>query len=154
MNYIFIINDYQYLNSSHDSDMIDAFTLAKKLFQKKIWIHPSKKTPFLRTFEPKDKVLLYIAGIGRRYFYASFEICGEVVETDFSKLGDFDSNFIKRFKYSHPISNIDIWNNPVPMIEIKNELNFIKDKKNYGLYLRNSVVKLEESDYKFIISKK
>jgi len=50
------------------------------------------------------------------------------------------------------ISDIKLWSKRLPIGDVIAQLNFIKDKKNYGLYFRQSTRVIEEKDFLLILN--
>lgn len=55
------------------------------------------------------------------------------------------------FPFVAKIEGIEWWRNPLPIHDVKNELEFITDKNNFGLFLRLGVRYLTEKDYRTIV---
>ena len=52
--------------------------------------------------------------------------------------------------YLH-LENIQIFKKPISIKELVNDLEFIKNKKNYGLDMLTGVVKISQNDFNYII---
>jgi len=52
------------------------------------------------------------------------------------------------------ISNVDLWDEPIPIKDMLNSLEFILNKEKWGAYLQGGVVWLHDNDYNSIISYK
>ena len=101
--------------------------------------------------KPKDKVIIYIAGKGNRYFYAHFEILDKVREHAVVYNSAKERDALSMFNLACSIRVIDIWQNRVYIEFVKENLNFISDKKNYGLFFRQSTKVISEDDYRLIV---
>jgi|AntRauTorckE6833_2_1112554.scaffolds.fasta_scaffold19144_3 predicted RNA-binding protein len=147
MYLINIINDLYIGGKNYDANKIKEL-----LFNKKIWVFNSN-TPFINKLKKGDKVILYLAGKGRRKFVAKYELSSspKVIEEEIKHL--FNNNFIDFFRYYIRIKNIEEFKNKINIVDIKEDLDFIKDKKNYGLFLRQSLKKLSKKDYNYIVNK-
>jgi len=142
-NYMFIVND---LKIGYDD--INYERIIETLFKEKEWIFPKTNVPNIDYFKKGDNVLLYVAGSGRRYFYGQFQI-----ENSVEELKEYKHEFYKYFSRKINITGIKKWSSKVYMKDIKDNLDLIKDKKNYGLHLRQSVRELSFKDYEFISKK-
>lgn len=148
MYYLSIIND---LEIGYDS--VNVLEIVKILYNNDIWLY-TDTAPFTSKISKGDNFILYLAGKGRRYFHSSFEIAGDIKEINDNKIIDKDTLDIDRyFKYFVPIDNIEIFKEKPLIKDIKADLKFIKDKKNYGLFLRQSVKRISKEDYDYIMSK-
>lgn len=142
MNYLFILNDLQIGRNTFSYDEI-----LDTLLKNSEWIFTQLKTFNCEKFVEGDKIVLYGAGKPRRCFVGNFEIAGKVYDL-INKEG-----FYKYFDKGIKIKNVEIWDKPVYIKDVKEELDFIKDKKNYGLHLRQTSRKLEEKDYNYILNR-
>lgn len=146
MNFIFIINDLVI-----GFNLINAEEISEKLLDRNIWLI-SLSTPHFTKFSPEDKVLIYLAGKGRRYFAANFTIKSDVYKHDLIPTTDDEKILFKTFDYAVNIDNIRRFEQPVPILDIKEDLAFIKDKKNYGLFFRQATKLINDEDYSKILN--
>ncbi len=142
-NYIFIIT-----NLEIGDKIIEHSQIVKKLFQEKEWIFPKKGVPNLNRFQKGDRVILYIAGLGNRHFYGTFKLNGTIRDIE-----SYPEEFYQFFSKKIDIADINLLDKKLYMKDIKDELEFIKDKKNYGLHLRQSVRAINDNDYNLILKK-
>lgn len=142
MNYLFILNDLQMGRNSFSYDEI-----LETLIKNSEWIFVNLKNFSCEKFVQGDKIVLYGAGKTRRCFVGTFEIAGSSYDLK-NKEG-----FYKYFDKGIKIKNIQIWEKPIYIKDVKENLDFIKDKKNYGLHLRQTSRKLDEKDYNYLIDK-
>lgn len=140
MYYLFVLNDLEMGRNTFSYDEI-----LDKLLSNSEWIFTNIRSLRIEKFTDGDKIVIYGAGKPRRCFVGTFEICGEYYKLENKQ------DFYKYFDYGIKIRNIDMWNKPVYIKDIKDNLEFIKDKKNYGLHLRQTSRKLEEKDYLYLI---
>ena len=63
---------------------------------------------------------------------------------------DLDNKF-KMLSYYLHLENIQIFKKPISIKELVNDLEFIKNKKNYGLDMLTGVVKISQNDFNYII---
>lgn len=144
MYFVFVINDIPTKNQ-----IFAAKSISDRLLQSNCWAF-NERTPNLRKIKPEDKVVLYIAGKDNMYFCATFKIDSDVFQRTFMI---FDSNDVwldELFPLSCGIKEINIFSTPVNVREIKDRLNFISDKKNWGLFFRQSTKVISEDDYNLI----
>lgn len=145
-NYIFVVNDIPLENET-----LKAETIVDILLKQKIWLL-NRNTPNLRWMKSGDKVILYLAGKGRRYFYCTFELGESIVQHNKSSKEAAESYLYEFFELEIPIKNIEYFNPKVYISEIKETLDFIVDKKNYGLYFRQSTKIIDGNDFEKIIN--
>lgn len=139
--YIFIVNDIIYPKQTyHAEDTI------KLLFDDKIWLFKDSRVPHMRSLKKDDEIILYVAGPNRRYFYCTF-----ILDSSIKSFTKTDQELYKLFSNYVKIKNIKYFNEKIylkPMIE---NLEFIKDKKNYGLFFRGAVRSITDDDYSKIM---
>ncbi|MFZ5596752.1 MAG: hypothetical protein ACOY31_07035 [Bacillota bacterium] len=145
MPFIFIVNDI-----SLGKNIISAPQVVNSLLDRSIWLF-NPIAPKLKEIKENEKILVYIAGKGRRYFYADFEIAGQVQE-----LTSIENLQIEKltglFSLFCSIRDIKRWQKPLRIEDIKEELEFIVDQKNWGLFFRQSIKKISINDFNFIIN--
>jgi len=140
-SYIFIVNDLQI-----GIEKVSHKEIIKTLFKKNEWIFPEKGVSNLKKIKDGDRVLLYIAGKENRYFYGGFSLSGKL-----SELETYKNDFYKFFKQRIGLKDTMKFSKKIFMKDIKDSLEFIKDKKNYGLHLRQSIRKISDKDYNYIL---
>jgi predicted RNA-binding protein len=147
MYYIFIINNIEIGNK-----IIKAEEILDTLLNKKIWLF-NTFSPNFKKIKKDDKILVYIAGKNRRYFVGGFTITGEMVKHENeSPTNHVEKMLFNLFEYSINIEKIIMFTKPINILDIKERLHFIKDKKNYGLYFRLATKLIDQRDYEFIIN--
>ena len=141
MNFMLVVNDLDFGKA-----WVSAEDIANTLLDAGVWLY-SPTTPNVRTISAGDTVLLYMAGKGRRYFCASFEIAGEVTAAMPDLTGHVGELLTNVFSLSSPITGIERWATRVHAKPIRHDLEFITDKKNWGLHFRQSTKVMSDHDY-------
>ena len=109
-----------------------------------------KKTPFLNEIKKNDEVVFYLAGKGEnsQSFVATAKILS--IETiDNTTVIDPDNNNKIVIKYLN-LDNINFFEKKINIKSILDNLNFIKNKKHYGVTLVGGVSKIKYEDFKII----
>ena len=109
-----------------------------------------KKTPFLNEIKKNDDVVFYLAGKGEnsQSFVATAKILS--IETiDNTAVIDPDNNNKIVIKYLN-LDNINFFEKKINIKSILDNLNFIKNKKHYGVNLVGAVSKIKYEDFKII----
>ena len=109
-----------------------------------------KKTPFLNEIKKNDDVVFYLAGKGEnsQSFVATAKILS--IETiDNTAVIDPDNNNKIVIKYLN-LDNINFFEKKINIKSILDNLNFIKNKKHYGVNLVGWVSKIKYEDFKTI----
>jgi len=100
-----------------------------------------KKTLHRNELSENDKVLFYQGGEGGKKIVGGAELASSLIR---------DENNIFDFVI---IRNIKLWEKPVEIKTVLEELSFIINKMYWGLYLQGGVIKIPEKDYKVILTK-
>jgi len=85
-----------------------------------------------------DRIVFYKAGKDGHKFIGTARLGSEIIPDNM----DF---FVI-------LEDIQIWKKPVEVPDILNELQFIVNKTNWGMYLQGGVSHLPDVDYKLIVS--
>jgi hypothetical protein len=138
---IFVVNDLE-LGDAHAS----AEDIADTLLAAGCWLY-GPTAPHVRRLQGGDKVLVYLAGASRRYFCASFMLSGPVESKKPCLSGTVGDLLTRTFSASSPITGVRRWVTPVHIKPLIQDLQFITDKKNWGLHFRQSVRVIGEEDH-------
>ena len=98
-----------------------------------------KHTPNKMKLRKGDKIVFYKAGKDGRKFLGTASLGSEIIPDN------MDFYVI--------LYDVQIWKKPIEVPTILNELQFIVNKSNWGMYLQGGVSHLPDVDYKLIISK-
>lgn len=144
-NYLFVINDINYSKAKFSAE-----TVVDLLLNKNRWLFAKTGTPHLQELKTSDNIIIYIAGRGRRYFLCKAQIKEPIQEIDLSAVEDKEFNLYNLFDFFITLKNIKPFSNKKYIKDFIENLSFIKDKKNYGLYLRRSIKKINDEDFEKI----
>lgn len=97
------------------------------------------RTPNRARIDSGDKVVFYQSGVKGRKFLGSAEISTVTKNSD---------QFI--FGHVH-FSKIRIWQEPVDIYRILNELSFITNKRRWQCYFQGGIRKISRKDYERIL---
>lgn len=145
MYYIFFINNIELGEQVWSAEDIRNFLLKNNL-----WAF-SSNAPNLKYLAEGDRVIIYLAGKGNRFFTADFTIACKPYEV---KLEPNEPEWLTLFPIRINVRNIKIWAEQLPIGDVLEQLDFIKDKKNYGLYFRQSTRVIDEKDFLLILGDK
>jgi predicted RNA-binding protein len=138
-------------NAVDSEPEITGYEIAKALTDKNIWL-ASKSTPFLNYYTTGKKVLLYVAGKNFRCFIGNAQIADVLRDLTEEEIALSKELGLRGFNKTIPLKEVKIWKDKIFIKDYVEDLEFIKDKKNYGLHLRQASVRIGEDDYKTIIS--
>ncbi len=85
-------------------------------------------------------------------FVASFTIYSSLLNNNFTVKDELDEYIFNSFSYYVKIK-IAIFEIPIPIKTLLNELDFIMHKDKFGIYFRSSNLTIPEKNYYHIISK-
>ena len=131
----------------------DAYTIFKRRIDEKKW--PMYwSTKYQSTIKDGDKLIFYIAGVNkfRQCFVASAKV-EKVEKISNEKEATIDPDKVQAqvTSYIH-ITDIKLFKEEVFIKNILSNLNFIQNKKNYGLYFVGGVTKIDEESNNFIVN--
>lgn len=109
-----------------------------------------ERTSHINEFMKRDNLVFYIAKNGKN----SKSLVASASVNKVEKLNDVvidPDNKFKLLSYYLHLENILIFKKPIGIKELVNNLEFIKNKKNYGLALLAGVVKISQNDFNYII---
>lgn len=119
------------------------FVMTGKLedFKKRI---ESKKWPIFRlthhrkAIKKGDKILFYLGGKPNKKILGSAVLSSRIkTESD---------------EFSIGLDDVEIWKKSVMMKQVLEEIDFIKNKKNWGIYFQGGITALTEKNFKKIIN--
>lgn len=140
MYFIFIVNDFPINDKVYTGQEI-----VDTLLKDNYWVF-AENAPNIKKMNPGDKVIVYVAGKGNRFFYANFEILDEVKEHKTNPSKETETLYAM-FPLGCSIKALRISSEPLKITDVKEQLNFITDKKNYGLFLRQSTKIISKKNY-------
>jgi len=110
------------------------------------------KTPQLINVKVEKKIIFYIAGNGAnsQQFVASAIIDKIVDQKDTNS--DPNQEF-KQILFNVKFRDLKRFNKYINIKDHIDKLNFIKNKKYYGLYFQGGICKIDEESYTYIINK-
>jgi len=120
------------------------------LMARRFWALTST-APFRAKLQRGDRVLIYLAGVGFRVFAARAVVDGEVSDISADQQAVLDDLGLPFFSYSVRLRECVEFPKPVRIAELVPRLQFIRDKRNYGLHLRLSVVRITSGDYDLVV---
>lgn len=146
--FIFVANDISMI----ENRKISAINIKDTLLEHGFWSF-SETAPLRAKLREGDRVLIYLAGPGRREFVAVATIANgaeELVKGSKEKgiLSELGIGFLK---YKVQLKDVVSFPNGIKISHLIDKLNFIVDKKNYGLHLRLPIVRINSTDFELIL---
>jgi len=125
--------------------------IVKALADRGIWL-ASRFTPFKERYQEGDRVLLYAAGAGARIIMGDAVIAGGIAPASREEIAAAEKLGLKGFTQRIPLREVRLWPTPVSMKELVPRLGFVKDKKNWGLGLRQAAARIPAEDFRLILA--
>ncbi len=143
-----------YIAVAMDIDLKDstlsAIDIVKTLLDNGFWAF-SGSAPVKEKLAAEDSILFYVGGKNRHYFVATGKVKKTVDFANEAHKAVLDRLGISFFNRTVSIGEVEWFQAPVELIPLKERLNFIADKKNYGLSLRLPLREIQKDDYEIII---
>ena len=141
------MKNYYCLGTSDSTTENAVDILKRRLDEKKYPLY--KKTPFHKDVKKDDGVVFYVAGRkNKSQNFIGYSLI-KSVEIPNETLIDPDKNKYVLEKYLL-FENIILFKVPIHIKAIINQLEFIKNKTNFGVYLMGGVSKITENDFNLI----
>lgn len=135
--FIFVANDIMGTSATR---------IAETLLAKGFWAFAAA-APHLRRLAERDQVLIYLAGPKRRYFVARATLGSGVTGIGHAEGQVLRSLGLTFLRYQVKFRDVTKLEPPVPIEPLLSGLDFIKDKRNWGLHLRLPIVRIGEHDF-------
>ena len=141
------MKNYYCLGTSDSTTENAVDILKRRLDEKKYPLY--KKTPFHKDVKKDDGVVFYVAGRkNKSQNFIGYSLI-KSVEIPNETLIDPDKNKYVLEKYLL-FENIILFKTPIHIKAIINQLEFIKNKNNFGVYLMGGASKITEGDFNLI----
>lgn len=141
--YIFIVTDQTKYGKSRFASETYSF-----LMEKKAWGF-GKNTSHRRKLKSDDRIIFYQAGgEGQKFLGTAILASGAYKDASSKDL------FLDPETYKIDLKNIIIWEKPKPIIQLIENLSFIKNKKIWGAYFQGGCRKINKDDFKKIAKAK
>lgn len=148
-HFIFVTNDVSLL----EDKKVTAVDIKDILLSYGFWAF-TERAPLQTRLCVGDEILIYLAGLGRREFVAIATIASTVEpllpeSKESHILLNLGMKFLRNkigLKDIYPLAHT------VKIAPLVKELQFIVNKKYYGLHLRHPIVRIFEDDYRLILS--
>lgn len=137
--------------------MPSAHEVATFRLEKKEW-GVTRSTKCIYQVKPEDRILVYVSGYreNARAFIACATVSSCLLDIKHGLGYNIDSPTNDRHvvsNYLFQLKDIQLFPTPIPLAEVKEELEFIPTgTKYYGVYLQGGIRRLSEHDYDLVCS--
>jgi predicted RNA-binding protein len=145
--WIFVVIDHR-----TDNKIIKAIDVLKNRVKEKFW-SLNKNTGNFNRIKKDDEVIFYIGGRDGQKFMGRCTLDSEPYPITPEQKKQIEGYPSASFTHSVSLRDIKLWEEPLPVVDLKEELVFIKNKDLWQKYFRRSIIPLSEEDYKTILSK-
>ncbi len=145
-SYLIVVNDIR-----HDHELLRSEAIIDFLLSREIWVFPSY-APHLKRLHPGDRLLVYLAAKVRG-FIAEAYLASNAAHLEGELLSMIKELGLSWFDYFVHLQSIKMFPRVKSIAPLIPKLKFISDKKNYGLFLRQGVRRLDEHDARVILGR-
>lgn len=124
--------------------------ITKALLSNGAWL-TGAYAPYRKDYKQGDRALFYVAGRGFRYVIGDAIISGAVEKMTKQDTKIAEALGLKGFQQRLPLKTIHLWNKGLSLQALVPILEFIKDKKNWGLHFRQAATRIPASDFETIL---
>lgn len=152
-----LLMEYYMVTASHiktSKGVINSRNIYEKMMENRCWEFTTKARLF-KNFKKGDCLIFYLAGYGEKQFVGSAEVEAPAYFKTSNDIPILDSKLnINNLIYRILLCNIKTWEKGKPLQQVAEKLSFINstklklDRRCLGIYIRNSIKKLTEEDYK------
>ena len=143
--FIFVVNSQQGVTKK-----LSAKQIYTRLMKLKVW-GINERTPYRRDLSEGSKIIFYQAGKGGQKFIGAatlsspLHIMSDMQATERRKVG------IEPAVYNVDLQDIRTWDEPKPVTDMIQRLEFIGNKEHFGVYFQGGVRRVSEADYYTIL---
>ena len=143
--FIFVVNSQQGVTKR-----LSAKEIYTRLMKLKAW-GINERTPYRRDLSEESKIIFYQAGKGGQKFIGAatlsspLHIMSDMQAAERRKVG------IEPAAYNVHLQDIQTWDEPKPVTDMMQRLEFIGNKEHFGVYFQGGVRRISEADYYTIL---
>ena len=143
--FVFIVNDAQGV-----SQRLSARKIYDQLMKIQAW-GIGERTPYRKDLRKGSRIVFYQAGKGGQRFIGTATIASELRLMSAQRATERRALGIEPAKYDLDLTNIEIWKDTKPVVDMVQRLQFISNKDHYGVHFQGGVKRISEADYYTII---
>jgi predicted RNA-binding protein len=145
--WVFVVVDHR-----TDDKIIKAIDVLKDRVKEKFWSLNKNSGNFNR-IRKGDKVIFYMGGRDGQKLMGRCTLASEPYPLTSEQKKQIEGYPSSMFSHSVSLEDIKMWKEPLPIVDLKEELAFIKNKDLWGKYFRRSIIPLSDEDYNTILSR-
>lgn len=145
--WIFVVVDHR-----TDDKIIKAIDVLRDRVKEKFWSLNKNSGNFNR-IRKGDKVIFYMGGRDGQKLMGRCTLASEPYPLTPEQKRQIEGYPSSMFSHSVSLEDIKMWKEPLPVVDLKEELTFIKNKDLWKKYFRRSIIPLSDEDYNTILSR-
>jgi hypothetical protein len=110
-----------------------------------------QRTPYRKDLRGGSRIVFYQAGKGGQRFIGTATMASELRPMSAERAVQRRAVGIEPAKYDLDLTDIDIWKESKPVVDMVQRLEFISNKDYYGVHFQGGVKRISEADYYTII---
>lgn len=135
-----------------DDKIIKAIDVLKDRVKEKFWSLNKNSGNFNR-IRKGDKVIFYMGGRDGQKLMSRRTLASEPYPLTSEQKRQIEGYPSSMFSHSVSLEDIKMWKEPLPIVDLKEELAFIRNKDLWRKYFRRSIIPLSDEDYNKILSR-
>lgn len=143
--FVFVVNDAEGVEGR-----VSARHVYEELMKIGAW-GIGERTPSRKDLVKGSRVVFYQAGKGGQCFIGTAVIDSELRPMSAERAAERRAVGIEPSKYDLDLAEIDIWEEPKPVVDMVQRLGFISNKDHYGVHFQGGIKRLDEADYYAIV---
>lgn len=143
--WIFIVVDHLI-----GSRTVSAMDVLKDRLERKIWIVNSKN-PNVKHLREGDEVIFYLGRSRRERGFIGIGVLASKPRSLMKLDGVEYASPSSKFDQVVELRDVKLWEKVKPVVKIVPRLGFIKNKRNWGIYLQGGIVRIFKRDFELIV---
>jgi len=143
--FVFIVNDAQGV-----SERLPARKIYDQLMKIRAW-GIGERTPYRKDLREGSRVVFYQAGKGGQRFIGTVTIASELQPMSAKRAAERRALGIEPSKYDLNLTDIEVWEEPKPVVDMIQRLKFVSNKDHFGVHFQGGVKRISEADYYTIL---
>jgi predicted RNA-binding protein len=145
-HYIFVAGDIY-----DEERLIRAKEICESLLRRRIWLI-WRETPYQRDYRVGDRVLFYLARSGKCNFVGLAELDSEPEPATTEEIDMGEALGLIGYDRKVRLRNIRLFSESIPIRPLIEELTFIKDKRWWGHWFRQSAMRIPQKDFERVLA--
>jgi len=143
--FVFIVNDAQGVHGR-----VTAREIYERLMKIGAW-GIGERTPYRKDLRKRSPVVFYQAGKGGQRFIGTATIASELRPMSAKRAAERRAVGIEPSKYDLNLTDIEVWEEPKPVVDMIQRLEFVSNKDHFGVHFQGGVKRISEADYYTIL---